>query len=429
MGKITINEIHKSLFGYIQAVSDESLETKDKTIVGAINELIQNSNSNKTEINNLTNEISNGKQLIANAIGSPLSSDDTFAAMGNEINQMTIDFRNALAVKGVNAPADKMERLIERIDEIIQSGNVLNIQTMVSGEYTLTQKFGKDGVSTLTVPLNLDFEPDYFVICIPKLTQKSGNELHPSYAVLTPEYPTVEYFQTYMSASSVTYYNVKLVSYDSTSCVLKHASEVGYVASGTVLKWYAVGAGSDQIPNNGGERIITPSTTDQVLPDGYYSGDITIKGDEDLKSENIVEGVEIFGVTGSASSIKLSLGDVTNFNHDFFTKKESTSGAGSGVVVLEYTIPFTGSYKIYYDWQGPSINALRYGIVKFLINDVERGNVRLSGTNRGTDAVYDLTSVNKGDRLVIKIGADDSYPGSISNIRIKGNLVIEGVDF
>jgi hypothetical protein len=124
------------------------------------------------------------------------------------------------------------------------------------------------------------------------------------------------------------------------------------------------------------------------------------------------------------------LGDVTNFNHDFFTKKESTSGAGSnGVVVLEYTIPFTGSYKIYYDWAGPSINAIRYGIVKFLINDVERGNVRLSGTNRGTDAVYDLTSVNKGDRLVIKIGADDYYPGTISNIRIKGNLVIEGVDF
>ena len=257
MGKITINEIHKSLFDYIQAVSDESLETKDKTIVGAINELIQNSNSNKTEINNLTNEISNGKQLIANAIGSPLSSDDTFAAMGNEINQMTIDFRNALAVKGVNAPADKMERLIERIDEIIQSGNVLNIQTMVSGEYTLTQKFGKDGVSTLTVPLNLDFEPDYFVICIPKLTQKSGNELHPSYAVLTPEYPTVEYFQTYMSASSVTYYNVKLVSYDSTSCVLKHASEVGYVASGTVLKWYAIGVREEDTTLSGGLDIIS----------------------------------------------------------------------------------------------------------------------------------------------------------------------------
>jgi hypothetical protein len=268
-----------------QDATDNNLVTTDKTIVGAINELFQNAN--------------NGKQIIADAIGSPLSSDDTFAAMGNEINQLTIDFRNALAIKGVNAPADKMGDLINRIDEIIQNGNVLNNQCMVSGEYTLTQKFGKDGVSTLTVPLNLDFEPEYFVICIPKLTQISGNDLHPSYAVLTTEYSTVSYFRTYMSVSSVTYYKVELVSYDSTSCVLKHASEVGYVASGTKLKWYAIG--SSQLPNNGGERTITPSTTDQVLPDGYYSGDITVKGDSDLKPENIVEGVEIFGVNGSAN--------------------------------------------------------------------------------------------------------------------------------
>lgn len=281
MGQITIDEMHKSLFDYAQAVSDENLMTESKTVVGAINEIY-------------------GKRLIANAIGSPLTKGDTFAAMESSINRLTTDFRNALALKGVNAPTDKFETLIGRIDEIVQSGNVLNNQCMVSGEYTLTQKFGKDGVSTLTVPLNLDFEPEYFVICIPKLTQKSGNDLHPSYAVLTPEYPTVEYFQTYMSASSVTYYNVNLVSYDSTSCVLKHVSEVGYVASGTVLKWYAIG--STQLPNNGGERTIIPSTTDQVLPYGYYSGNITVKGDPNLIPENIVNGKSIFGVVGTAQT-------------------------------------------------------------------------------------------------------------------------------
>ena len=139
------------------------LQTKDKTnLVGAINE-IQNSyataeyvdvnlkmtsgdltklqTTNKTNlvgaINELFQSANNGKQIIADAIGSPLSSDDTFAAMGNSINEMTTDFRNALALKGVNAPADKFETLINRIDEIVQSGNVLNNQVMVSGEYTL----------------------------------------------------------------------------------------------------------------------------------------------------------------------------------------------------------------------------------------------------------------------------------------------------
>ena len=106
-----------------QNATDDNLVTNDKTIVGAINELFQNAN--------------NGKQIIADAIGSPLNEVDTFAAMGNSINNMTIDFRNALALKGVNAPADKLETLINRIDEIVQSGNVLNNQAMVSGEYTL----------------------------------------------------------------------------------------------------------------------------------------------------------------------------------------------------------------------------------------------------------------------------------------------------
>ena len=124
MGKITINEIHKSLFGYIQAVSDESLETKDKTIVGAINELIQNSNSNKTEINNLTNEISNGKQLIANAIGTPLSSNDTFSAMSNKINTMKNDLKQVLTDEGVTVTTgDTMSSLITKVDEEFERKN------------------------------------------------------------------------------------------------------------------------------------------------------------------------------------------------------------------------------------------------------------------------------------------------------------------
>ena len=87
MGQITIDEMHKSLFDYAQAVSDENLMTESKTVVGAINEIY-------------------GKRLIANAIGSPLTKGDTFAAMESSINRLTTDFRNALALKGVNAPAD-----------------------------------------------------------------------------------------------------------------------------------------------------------------------------------------------------------------------------------------------------------------------------------------------------------------------------------
>lgn len=47
----------------------------------------------------------------------------------------------------------------------------------------------------------------------------------------------------------------------------------------------------------------TPTTTDQVINSGVYlAGNQTIKGDENLKSENIIEGVSIFGVNGAFKS-------------------------------------------------------------------------------------------------------------------------------
>ena len=49
-------------------------------------------------------------------------------------------------------------------------------------------------------------------------------------------------------------------------------------------------------------RTITPTTTDQTIASGVYlAGVQTIKGDANLVAENIVSGVSIFGVTGTAS--------------------------------------------------------------------------------------------------------------------------------
>jgi hypothetical protein len=51
-------------------------------------------------------------------------------------------------------------------------------------------------------------------------------------------------------------------------------------------------------------KTITPSTTDQIaVSSGYYTGgNITVKGDANLKAENIVSGKSIFGVAGTATT-------------------------------------------------------------------------------------------------------------------------------
>ena len=87
-----------------QDKTDNSLATTNKTIVGAINELFQSAN--------------NGKQLIANAIGEPLDSNDTFSAMSNKINTMKNDLKQVLTDEGVTVTTgDTMSSLISKVDE------------------------------------------------------------------------------------------------------------------------------------------------------------------------------------------------------------------------------------------------------------------------------------------------------------------------
>ena len=101
-----INEVkdaidNKDLSDY-QTIEDNDLLTTNKTIVGAVNELFQSAN--------------NGKELIANAIGEPLSSEDTFGAMSNDINGLLSTFKTNMMNSGITVNnGDKFKQLIDKI--------------------------------------------------------------------------------------------------------------------------------------------------------------------------------------------------------------------------------------------------------------------------------------------------------------------------
>ena len=81
--------------------SNYSLRTENtKTIVAALNEIL-------------------GKDIICNAVGSPLLTTDTFNIMGEKIKGLTADFKSKLLALGVNVSSvDKLEALVTKLGEI-----------------------------------------------------------------------------------------------------------------------------------------------------------------------------------------------------------------------------------------------------------------------------------------------------------------------
>lgn len=128
MGKITIHELSNSLNNMInekQTKNDNSLETTDKTIVGAINEIYDSLvNNNDYKLDSI-----NGKKIIAEAIGEPLDATDTFNEMSNDIGNLLSQFKVNMMNNGVTVDSgDKFKQLIDKIATMVEEGSGKGIQ-------------------------------------------------------------------------------------------------------------------------------------------------------------------------------------------------------------------------------------------------------------------------------------------------------------
>lgn len=64
--------------------------------------------------------------------------------------------------------------------------------------------------------------------------------------------------------------------------------------------------GTMKIWGNGGTLV--PTTTQQIVQQGYYSSAITVQGDTDLAAANIRIGVNLFGITGTVAATDIYTG-------------------------------------------------------------------------------------------------------------------------
>ena len=149
------------------AAGSEDLLTNNKTIVGAINELFQSAN--------------NGKQLIANAIGSPLSSNDTFSAMSSDINGLLSTFKTNMMNNGVTVNSgDKFKQLIDKIVNITGQGSGKGIQFEMGTDTINIKDSGSAKTKTVS---GLKFIPTYVFCFVQGKVWHDDNELDVGYTI------------------------------------------------------------------------------------------------------------------------------------------------------------------------------------------------------------------------------------------------------
>ena len=109
---------------------------------------------------------------------------------------------------------------------------------------------------------------------------------------------------------------------------------------------------NELIIDRGGAKTITPTTSNQVLNKGNYKGNITVKGDSNLVSSNIVSGKSIFGVSGSATVSSLggkrcaSGTSTVSSEQKTFTYVSKSTGSSYYITIPKSNIPFTPRYII-----------------------------------------------------------------------------------
>ena len=427
MGKITINELHNSLFDYVQTVSDNKLETNNKTIVGAINELFSD-NSNDIEINNLKNEISNGKQLIASAIGEPLNAEDTFSAMSNDINGLLSQFKTNMMNNGITVESgDKFKSLIDKIATLADNeGNKVQFVTgfINNTTYLVDESTKSKWVkNSFTFDSSLDFTPTRLILSFPMLgLSQSVNDRYylDNYTVDSQMcYDKNNYFHAYESNcnSSIELYitNISNTGFD---LYANKYTEYYPLVCPEGINWLAIGVGEEDTTLSGGLDIISATE----LPETVVNNQIVLITETEPGAIKLIPNDLCIPSVDS----EINIGYSTSTNSYNYTLSQGVSSLTVYLNVAKQLVSSTTSYIDGYI--GLNNTWTQFSFSKNIVYDNGVDNLGISTAsywNRDENNGGWLTMTKNANNITIKLsgtGAEE-YAGN------KYLWCTKGIDF
>lgn len=163
---------------------------------------------------------------------------------------------------------------------------------------------------------------------------------------------------------------------------------------------------------NQGTKIYTPGTANITIPKGFHSGQGYVKGDANLKAENIGKGRTIFGVNGTFE------GYYTAGNSLLIETTSIHADSDTYTKVSEIRVLFSGSIRYYfYATKSGWISGAVYR-AQIRINGVPVGTERQGSTDK--EFTEDI-NVNQGD--LIQLYMRISQPESQFKSRVRANPI------
>ena len=338
MAKITIEELSGSLKEYLNGLGlteaqvqelidkfeDEKigdisqLSTEEKgSLVGAINELFQSAN--------------NGKELIASAIGEPLSSEDTFSAMSNDINSLLSTFKTNMMNNGITVESgDKFKSLIDKIATMVEEGSGKGIQ-FAEGSGSWSFILSNTTYST-TIETNLDFVPDIIfckmdkIVCSgdPYIQLGTGLSIYDN--IFTNLQPTKIYWC--YSSSNYSFSQVSVNSISSSNFNVDIELIQKYIPQpGNITKWYAIGVGEE-------DTTLRDSLASILTEEG-----VSVTEEDDMASligkvdcEFTIDNNEIIGLKANVTTLTNEKNGLNNQVNNLNSNIENTRSILAGLM-------------------------------------------------------------------------------------------------
>ena len=460
MAKITIEELSGSLKEYLNGLGlteaqvrelidrfeDEKigdisqLSTSEKgSLVGAINELFQSAN--------------NGKQLIASAIGEPVSADDTFSAMSSDINGLLSTFKTNMMNNGITVESgDKFKQLIDKIATLADNEGKAIQFASGEGNWTYSDSFSNLMPNTayteyeieLTIPIDIDFEPTY-IFCLgdfsffTDLSSSNFAEQAKNALLMNGQ----EMTSKYLTDNSLTKYNISIKSFTSSEIKILNKGRTGqylysskyYAKADNIYAWYAIGVGEEDTALRDSLASILQEEGVNVTEEDDMASLITKVDSEFTKDNNTINSLtnELAGkvtpagtavasdvlsgktfinstgelITGTNISYTFSNDTNSNFMYLVYSRLSDVQisewRSSSTISLYTFTAPFSGT--ICFSLYGSTYTNGNYGPY-FYIYDVT--------TNTALSDRYHIFSDAKGSPAISRVTANVTEGHSIA---------------